>query len=613
MTLDALAGRLSPDVPQTFRRFPLPILLTGLATIVLIANLTELVADNQDLWGRIVIGLVTAAIFATGGALFAENNPKRVVLGIIAAYIVPLAALAALQVRDTTWIFPWLLPVIGSLWTSVSASTSGWRSGRTEAQDRYWWLNHLAITSGAIVGLAWLIVLIGTFAIGQTVSILFGLDLSTLIYKITLPAISGFFAPLYWLSTLPRASDYQPGRLEAPDFLVRAVAMIGKFILIPLLLAYAAILLVYAVQILITQQLPEGLIGWMVLGFVTTGAGAWLVLHPEYLRDSIIVRFFRRWWFWTTIVPLILYFTAVQVRIDAYGFTPERLLLIWGGVWATAVTALFLLRRGDIRLIAILAAVSLVLASVGPWNIVGLSRSQQSATFDNLLPLTDETGASYGITPTWTPEEASRARSAVDFLVQDEEGREAVRRILFYKGFELNKSGYFNTGDVMLLLGVRDIAIETGAGYTLLRDPNTPVDVSATPFYVGDASFFRQVDDIRVLDNGVTINKVTPKVQMLGLGFTITDTALQVYRAETLLTEIDLNPWFSAPDMATLSKPFIDFEVEGRSFRIVVDTLGLSLPPSSDGTGGVLNYLYGKMFAGPVPAATQPGTVPVTN
>ena len=101
------------------------------------------------------------------------------------------------------------------------------------------------------------------------------------LYKVALPAIGGFFAPLYWLSTLPRAADYQPGRLEAPDFLVRAVAMIGKFILIPLLLAYAAILLVYAVQIVITRQLPEGMLGWMVLGFVTAGAGAWLVLHPR--------------------------------------------------------------------------------------------------------------------------------------------------------------------------------------------------------------------------------------------------------------------------------------------------------------------------------------------
>ena len=51
------------------------------------------------------------------------------------------------------WLIPSALPVIGTLWTSVSASTRGWRgAARVEAQDRFWWLNHLAITSGAIAG-----------------------------------------------------------------------------------------------------------------------------------------------------------------------------------------------------------------------------------------------------------------------------------------------------------------------------------------------------------------------------------------------------------------------------------------------------------------------------
>lgn len=72
MTLDALAGRLSPDVPQTLRRFPLAIVLTGLATLVVIANLTELITDDQETWGRVIMGLATGAIFATGG----RSSPK---------------------------------------------------------------------------------------------------------------------------------------------------------------------------------------------------------------------------------------------------------------------------------------------------------------------------------------------------------------------------------------------------------------------------------------------------------------------------------------------------------------------------------------------------------
>ena len=387
------------------------------------------------------MGLATGAIFATGGALFAESRPAGSILGIVAAYLVPLAAIAAWQVTDTTWLIPFALPVIGTLWTSVAAidprlaRSPPARRPRTASGGSTTSPSPRAPSSASPISSS----SSAPSPSARPSTSSSASTSSTPLYKVALPAIGGFFAPLYWLSTLPRAADYQPGRLEAPDFLIRAVAMIGKFILIPLLLAYAAILLVYAVQIVVTQQLPEGMLGWMVLGFVTTGAGAWLVLHPEFLRDSIIVRFFRRWWFWATIVPLILYFVAVQVRIDAYGFTPERLLLVWGGVWATSLTALFLFRRGDIRLIPAIAAVCLLLATVGPWNVVNLSRLQQSATFDNLLPLTGPNGESYGIMPTWTPEEATKARSAVDYLVQDEEGREAVRRVLFYKGFEIKR------------------------------------------------------------------------------------------------------------------------------------------------------------------------------
>ena len=74
--------------------------------------------------------------------------------------------------------------------------------------------------------------------------------------------------------------------------------------LIPLLLAYAAILLAYAGQIAITRPLPEGMIGWMVLGFVMAGAATWLVLYPPFLRGRVIVRAFRRSWFWATLIPL---------------------------------------------------------------------------------------------------------------------------------------------------------------------------------------------------------------------------------------------------------------------------------------------------------------------
>lgn len=598
MSLDAFAGRLSPDVPETLKRFPLAILLAGLATLLLIGGTTELLVENGELLFRWMMGLATGAIFATGGALFAETRKRGSLLGFFAAYVVPIATVAAWHVPGDRWLVAYALPAIGTLWTSVSATTSGWRSeGRAEAQERFWWLNHLAITSGAIAGVAYLVVFGGTLAIGQTIYTLFGFNLDMALYRIALPAIGGFFVPLYWLSTLPRAIDYTPQQLADPDFLNRAVGMIGNFILIPLLLAYGAILLVYAAQIVITQQLPNGTIGWMVLGFVTAGAGAWLVLHPAFMRDSVIVRFFHRWWFWATIVPLVLYFTAVQVRLSAYGFTPERLLLIWGGVWATSLTALYLFRRGDIRLIPANAAVCLLLATIGPWNIVGLSLTQQSATFDNLLPLTGPNGESYGVTPTWTPEEAEKAVSALDYLVQSEEGRASVKQILHYKGFDFDQS-YFTTADVIGVLGVEPSTLDPNIGYyaadqsfTLTRPVTQQVDVSATPFYLGDTGLYSQAS-----------------TSVAGIDFKAgTDTVELSQNGVTLVT-ISLAAWFTAEQME--KAPFIDFAIEGRAYRLVLNHVTVSIPPKEDGTGGILAYIGGQLFAGPTPPAPPPAAEP---
>ncbi len=53
----------------------------------------------------------------------------------------------------------------------------------------------------------------------------------------------------------------------------------------PLLLIYAAILLAYTAQIVVTRALPQGMIGWMVLGFVVTGAG-----HPAGAASALHAR-----------------------------------------------------------------------------------------------------------------------------------------------------------------------------------------------------------------------------------------------------------------------------------------------------------------------------------
>ena len=406
MTIEAWGARLAPDLPDTLRRFPLPIAFAAAATIGILALTNELVPHGQESWVRGVLGLATGAIFALAGALFAESRPGKATGSLVLAYIVPIAVALLFQWRDTTFFVPHAMPVIGALWLSVAAFTGGWGGGRApDQQDRFWWLNHRAVASGAIAGVALGVIAVGVIAIERTIATLFGFDIGGAFYRTVLPILGFFFAPLYWLSTLPRLSEYDPRVLGQPDFLARAIGLLGKFVLIPLLLAYSAIFLAYVAQIVLTRSLPQGVLGWMVLGFVMAGAATWLVLHPPFVRDGAIVRFFHRTWFWLTLLPLGLFALALYIRIDAYGFTPERLLLVCGGLWAVVLSLTFLARRGDIRMIPGLAGLFLLIASIGPWNLENLPRIQQGLVLDGLLTRLGPNGPSVPPTPGWSPEE----------------------------------------------------------------------------------------------------------------------------------------------------------------------------------------------------------------
>ncbi len=556
MTIEAWGDRLAPDIPETLRRFPLPIALAAAATLCILALTNQIVPFGDEGWMRGVLGLGTGAVFALAGVFFGESRPGNRLASIILAYVVPIAVVLLFQLRDTTYFVPYAMPVVGALWLSVSASTAGWGRGAAAGQqDRFWWLNHRAAASGAIAGVALLLITVGIVAIERTVATLFGFELGNVFYRTVLPILGAFFAPLYWLSTLPRLSEYDPRVLEQPDFLARAIGLLGKFVLIPLLLAYSVILLAYFAQIVLTRSLPQGVLGWMVLGFVIAGAATWLVLHPPFVRDSALVRFFHRGWFWLTILPLGLFGLAVYIRIDAYGFTPERLLLVWGGIWAGVITLTFLFRRGDIRMIPGLAAFLLLIGSIGPWNIENLPRVQQAMVLDDLLSRPGTDAASVPTTAEWPAEDKSRAVAVITYLGGDDQGQVELARVLRAHGIEVDAAGV-DAGSAVAALGLQGTGeLIVGTAYSLGRDFKLPVDVSATPWLIGDAY----------------VSGSDSRIAAVDLTFRIDRRTFVALRGGRLMASVDLGPMIDGDNRGMLPVTTIDFTVGDRKFRLVVD------------------------------------------
>jgi hypothetical protein len=568
------AFHLAPDVNATLARFPFAILLTAMATAAIIAEINSATADTIK-WEPVIGGLANAAVLAVAGKFFVETHPSARVGGLLLHFGLPLLVLATWQFWEWQWVRPYLFLVAAPLFLSISPVLDIGRTAaeRPDVQDRFWWINQRAFTTAAVAAVGLGLIALGTLAIERSLDLLFGLSTSTLFYNWILPFAVFFLGPVYWLSTLPRMSEFDATDLAAPDFLTRAIGFLGQFILTPLLLIYALILLAYAAQIVITQTFPTGVIGWLVLTFVVTGAATWLVLHPQFLRERALVRLFHRTWFWLTVVPIALYAVAVWVRIDAYGFTTERVILVAGGAWAALVTAAFLIRLGDLRLIPGLAALVLVVISVGPWNFEMGPRLDQLSRLRSAL---SEAGVNGQATPNWQGDAASRARSAIIYLSRGDESIRSLDEMLA----ELNlapvpsdarsPSAYFDR----FRLPARaegEIAEERGH---LTRMPG-PVDLTATPVYLGRVQF----------------GEFPAKVEG-GPALQLRFGELVVDRDTPEETIVPLAVWLAGQQSA-IDQPSIRFTHDDRSYVLVVEELNLALGASAE----EITYIDGLLFA----------------
>ena len=348
-------GRL-PDFEAVLRRFPF-----ASAAMAALAILFMVQQNNFDdaVW-KAALGLILGGYLCVGIQLMAERRGTRPLHSI--AKGLALAASVGLSVYLEELAFlPWVGVIAAILFLGNFAF---WKRGRDDAGV---WLFTQKFWTGAIFAFVGSIIFaIGTFAIIGTLKALFGVSMEDLAAHFILPLGLAFLAPIYWMGTIPRVDGME--RLEDAElsFEGRALAFLGIWLLAPLTLIYAVILLAYLVRVVTTMSLPEGEVALLVGPFIGVGTLTWLMLEPRVLGEGAFVRFYRRVWFPIAAVAAILLAVAVYERVSAYGWTPERFILaaVAAGAFVTGVWFTFT-RRRDIRIpTGIAAAMALLCAFV---------------------------------------------------------------------------------------------------------------------------------------------------------------------------------------------------------------------------------------------------------
>ena len=365
-----------PDIGAAFSRFPLAVLLAGFVTVF------KLWVDNPSEAEDKVLGTLAASfLWVVAVDLYVEAH-DRSQRTRVTAWLAGIAAIALLfRFQWEVWVF---VPLLFATLT-LAVGLAGFL-GREERNAEFWLFNHRLWLAALLASIGAVLFGGGLSIILETLNFLFGLELLQKWHNHIWTIALGFMAPVSWLALAPQSfTDRVSG--EETEFTTRAVAALVKFVLVPLLLVYTAILYAYAVKIGLAGTLPRGTLGSMVVGYLLTGAATLLLAYPIRESGGLLVRLFWRYWVWLALMPVLLLFLAAYTRIAAYGLTEPRYMVMLIGNWALLLAILRIWRpdRFDLRLIPGTLAALLLAASFGPWGAIGASVISQKAELAAIL------------------------------------------------------------------------------------------------------------------------------------------------------------------------------------------------------------------------------------
>lgn len=195
--------------------------------------------------------------------------------------------------------------------------------------------------------------------------------------------IAFLFNTAYFLGGVPADLDVPLARADQP----RLVRIFAQSILAPLVAVYLVILLVYLVKVVATATWPSGWIGYLVSSVALAGLLSLVLLAPRLDRpDAPWVRRYARLFHLLMLPAVAMLALAVQQRLNQYGVTEARYVLLVLTAWLAVVVVVGLVRpRPRVWAIPASLCVLAFATALGPWSSFALSRHAQLGRLSDML------------------------------------------------------------------------------------------------------------------------------------------------------------------------------------------------------------------------------------
>lgn len=380
MTVVTFFKKIFQSINNSVREFPITLSITTLLTILLIViNHGEVIFEEEtiNILTRIALMLGLAVPISLCIKLSFIRIKKSLIFQII-TYIIGLAFL----IMYYFFLYTEMNLISGTRFAAISIIFvilffTVLFLNKKENIEKHSMSTTLKLL---LTYLFAMIFYLGLIAILATVNALFNLNLSDKLYLDIFIVSAGIFAPAYFLSNIETDINVYK-KYEYPS----AILVLFTYILMPLISIYTLILYAYFIKILIDFNWPSGTVSNLILWYSIIGAIILFFLKPINTLNSWIKTFVK--WFPKATLPLIiLLFISIGIRINQYGVSENRYLVVIMGIWCLGIMIYWSFAKDKKT---ILIPVSLVLVALisffSPLNSFVIAKNSQNNRFEDIL------------------------------------------------------------------------------------------------------------------------------------------------------------------------------------------------------------------------------------
>ncbi|WGH74519.1 DUF4153 domain-containing protein [Tenacibaculum tangerinum] len=512
-------GEITSNTKATFKRFPITL------TWAIVGTLFTLFAIEKDIfddafYGKIILIFVLGVSWLIATRFLVRQFEKDtswiflLTFGFLALFYLSIGANDE-EIHQNAIIRFILYFIAGHLFVMVAPFIFKWN------KDAYF--NYLKDAFTAIVRSLFfsLILYLGIVLALLAIKHLFNVDFKGERFFQVFVVCIGIVNTWVYLSDFPK-DIYSQLTINY----TKALEVLVKYILIPLVILYLIILYAYSLQIVILWNLPKGWVSYLVIALSFLGFIIQILINPIQKKiDSRAIRKFYPWFYYLLLPLIFLLFVAIFRRINDYGITENRYFVLVLACWILAMSLYMLFsKHTKIKVFPLSLTIVALLISFGFWGAFSVSTKSQIKQFEKVY--TDIKNDNF----TTSFEKKNQLRSIVRYLNNKEE-LHTIETIVGY-----NPKTTFKTESHWQLQNrlMDSLAIK------VIEKPDDINEVDDNYYSIDEENLTINTKDFDVLKK-IVLNNYRTKATINGYTFSLGNqtSVIKVFKEDTLMGEIN--------------------------------------------------------------------------